>query len=59
MENKAPKIENPKLFDRVIGEVQDGLILKLNWLNKSFGRAQKLVKMIENKKYYFCEINLQ
>lgn len=50
--NNAPKIDNPKLIDRVIGDIQDGLIDGLPWLNKAFGKAQRLVKIIEGKKYY-------
>lgn len=50
--NKAPQIENPQLIDRVIGEIQIGLVENLGWLDKAFGRAQKLVKMVEIKKHF-------
>lgn len=53
MENdKAPKFPNPKLVDRTIGDIQDGLIENLPWLNKAFGKASRLVKLINNKKHY-------
>jgi hypothetical protein len=50
--SKAPVIDNPQLIDLVLGEVQNGLIKNLGWLDMAFGRAQKLVKMVENKKYF-------
>lgn len=52
MESNAPKIDNPKLIDRTIGDIQDGLIANLGWLNKAFGRAQRLVKTINGKKHH-------
>lgn len=52
MENKAPKFENPKLLDRTIGDMQDGFVENLPWLNKAFGKAQRLVKIINEKKYF-------
>lgn len=59
MENKAPKFENPKLIDLTIGEIQDGLVANLGWLNKAFGRAQRLVKIIDGKKRFTPNIYLQ
>lgn len=55
---KAPKIENPKLIDKTIGEIQDGLIANIGWLNNAFGRAQRLVKSIDGKKHYTPNIYL-
>jgi hypothetical protein len=49
---KAPVINNPQLLDLVFGEIQNGLVSSLGWMDKAFGRAQKLVKVIEKKKYY-------
>lgn len=49
---KAPVIDNPQLIDVVFGEIQNGLVDNLGWLDMAFGRAQKLVKIIETKKYF-------
>lgn len=49
---KAPVIDNPQLIDLVLGEVQEGLVKNLGWLDMAFGRAQKLVKVIDKKKYF-------
>lgn len=59
MESNAPKIDNPKLIDRTIGDIQDGLIANLPWLNKAFGRAQRLVKTINGKKHYTPNVYLK
>lgn len=50
--NRVPTITNPVLFDRVIVDIQKGLADNLGWLNRSFGRAERLVKMINGKRYY-------
>lgn len=47
---KAPKAENPALLDRIIGNVQDGLIANLPWLDVAFGRAERLVKLDNDKR---------
>lgn len=39
------------LFDRVIQGLQDALG-ELSWLNHIFGRSERLVKMIEGRKYF-------
>lgn len=49
---RVPQIEDPALFDRVIGNIQQGLADGLPWLDYSFGRCERLVKMIQGKKYY-------
>jgi len=49
---KAPVIDNPQLIDIVLGEMQTGLVSNLGWLDMAFGRAQRLVKTIETKKYF-------
>lgn len=36
--------ENPVLLDKVIQDIQESLIARLNWLDKAFGRAYKLVE---------------
>ena len=40
----APVIPNPVMLDRVIGEIQQGLVNNLSWLDAAFGRAQRLTK---------------
>lgn len=50
--NKAPTFDNPQLIDLVFGEIQNGLVENIGWLDMAFGRAQKLVKIIEGKKYF-------
>lgn len=49
--SKIPTIPNPQLIDRVIADIQTGLATNLGWLDYSFGRAQKLIKDINGKKY--------
>lgn len=51
MITKAAIIENAVMIDRVIGEIQQGLVNGLPWLDAAFGRAQKLVKTIDGKRY--------
>lgn len=49
----APIVQNPELLDRIIGNIQSGLIDNIGWLNKAFGRAERLVKYnANNKKIY-------
>ena len=50
--DRIPIKENPQLFDKVIADIQKGLADNLNWLNYSFGRAERLVKMIGTKRVY-------
>lgn len=50
--DRVPIIKNPELFDRVIANIQKGLADGLPWLNYSFGRAERLVKSIQGKRYY-------
>lgn len=42
--NNAPIIANPVMIDKVIGNIQIGLVEHLGWLDAAFGRAQRLVK---------------
>ena len=50
---KAPVIDNPELLDRIIGNIQNGLVDNLSWLDYAFGRAERLVKMNANQKRYY------
>ena len=46
----APTIQNPVMLDRVIKEIQIGLIENISWLDAAFGRAQRLTKMMHGKR---------
>lgn len=46
----APVIPNAVMLDRVIGEIQQGLVDNISWLNAAFGRSQRLTKMMNGKK---------
>lgn len=49
--NNAPVIKNPVMLDRVIGEIQTGLIGNLSWLNVAFGRSQRLTKEMNGRRF--------
>lgn len=46
----APVIPNAVMLDAVMGEIQQGLVNNLSWLDAAFGRAQRLTKNIEGKR---------
>ncbi len=46
----APVIDNPVMLDRIIGEIQHGLIENIPWLDVAFGRSQRLTKMTNGKR---------
>lgn len=46
----APVIQNPVMLDKVIGEIQTGLVENITWLDAAFGRAQRLAKMVNGKR---------
>lgn len=50
MANDVPIIADAIMLDRVIGEIQDGLMENVAWLDVAFGRAQRLTKMMEGKR---------
>lgn len=47
--NNAPIIPNAVMLDRVLGEVQEGLVSNIKWLDVAFGKAQKLTKKVNDK----------
>lgn len=47
---RAPIIKAPELLDVVINNIQTGLRDNLGWLDKAFGRAERLVKYGANQK---------
>ena len=48
--NNAPIIQNPVMLDRIIGEIQTGLVENIPWLDVAFGRSQRLTKMLNGKR---------
>lgn len=52
MATNLPNITSPYLFDKVINEIQQALKNGLPWLDHSFGRAERLVKVIDGKRIY-------
>ena len=46
----APVIDNPVMLDRILGEIQNGLVSSVPWLDVAFGRAQRLTKMMNGKR---------
>lgn len=46
------KKDTPHLFDRVIGEIQQGLADNIGWLDRIYGKAERLVKMYNERKVY-------
>lgn len=46
----APVIDNPVMLDRIIGEIQYGLVENVWWLDVAFGRAQRLTKIQDGKR---------
>lgn len=54
--NKAPVIPNAVMLDRMLGEIQRGLVDNLSWLDVAFGRSQRLQKQINNKTVIFPSV---
>lgn len=50
---KIPVIENPVMIDKVISHIQNEIAAKLDWLDYSFGRCQKLVKTMNGGEYIY------
>ena len=46
----APVIPNAVMLDHVIGEIQQGLVDNIAWLDAAFGRSQRLTKNVNGKK---------
>lgn len=49
---RIPKKKEPKLFDKVIEEIQQKLADNLEWLDHSFGKAERLIKVIQGHRYF-------
>lgn len=50
MATNAPTIKNAIMLDKVMAEVQEGLVANLIWLDVAFGKAQRLMKEIGGKR---------
>lgn len=46
------KQNNAVLTDRVIAKIEDALAGGLDWLNTVYGRAERIVKVVDGKRYY-------
>lgn len=46
----APIIPNAVMLDRVIGEIQKGLTDNISWLDAAFGRAQRIVRKVGDRR---------
>lgn len=49
----APVLPGAMMIDRVLGEIQRGLIAGLPWLDACYGRAQRLVRNIEGRRVIY------
>lgn len=52
MIERVPMRRNPQLLDRVITALQLEIADKIGWLDHVFGRAERLIKIINGKRYY-------
>ena len=43
--------DTPQLFDTVISDINSCMATELTWLTNTFGRARKIVKVIDGKEY--------
>lgn len=55
---RVPKKQQPRLFDKLIQELQDGLAARLLWLDHSFGKAERLVIDVKGRKHFTPNIYL-
>ena len=46
------KQNNAVLIDAAIAKIEDALAAGLGWLNTVYGRAERIVKVIDGKRYY-------
>lgn len=47
--NNAPTIPGAVMADKVIAQIQQGLVDGLPWLDVAFGRAQRITRMVEGR----------
>lgn len=51
-----PTLAEPRLIDAVLLELQTAFASGLSWLNNAYGKAQRLVKAVEGKTYYYPSV---
>lgn len=51
MSTNAPIIKNAVMLDKIIGEIQAGLVENITWLDVAFGRVQRLTRMVNERRY--------
>ena len=49
---RVNKQNNAVLIDAAIAKIEDALAAGLGWLNTVYGRAERIVKVIDGKRYY-------
>lgn len=54
--DKAPFVDNPQLADKIFAYIQLGLVANLPWLDMAFGRAQKLVKKVGDRNFFYPSV---
>lgn len=54
--NNAPIIPNAVMADRVLGDIQAGLVKNLSWLDVAFGKCQRLQKQINDKRITYPSV---
>ncbi len=52
IKERVPIRDNPRLFDKAIANIQQGLADNISWLDYVFGRSERLVKMYNGKRVY-------
>lgn len=55
---KIPVPENPVLLDKVIVPIQELLADKLDWLDYSFGRSQRLVTTNQKTNFFYPAVHI-
>lgn len=50
--DRIVKRTSPHLFDKVIGDMQQGIADNVTWIDHIFGRAERLLKVIAGRRYY-------
>ena len=46
------KKQSPALYEAVFSDIQDSLSANLSWLNNTFGKAERVQRIINERRYY-------
>lgn len=49
----VPALASAKGIDAALYEIQTKIVVDLQWLNAAYGKAQRLVKMLDRGEYYY------